>query len=174
MATMGEACRNLRELVGGFDGMVVECLHDRSEDVVDFIQEQLYSGVNGLGKPLRPTYLQDPYFKTDEAGRWKNNAAGYVKWKKKITSPTPSYLGISPRGDTTPNLIIRGDFYSSITAIPIGDGLRVKTRGVSFGKDIEAKYGSVIFGMSPYANRYFIRYGLNGAIKAYFSKYGIG
>lgn len=167
MATIGGAYNNLVSLVQDFESTVSQTMRDNRKEFVEYVHEQLYSGINGAEKPLRPTYLTDPFFKTDEQAR------SYMKYKKKITAPIPSWLGIPARSEETPNLFIRGDFYDSITAVPISDGVRIETRGVSFGKDIERKYGSIIFGISSYGKEYFIKYILSPQLKKMAQKYGL-
>ena len=123
----------------------------------EYVREQLYSGVDGDENPLIPGYTEDPYFKKTYGEHWKKNAERYKNWKTKIQKPKPSYLGFSARGNNTPNLIIRGDFYSSITAIPISNGIRIASYGVSFGSDIEKKYGykiAILSGGFTYFGQY--------------------
>ena len=73
----------------------------------------------------------------------------------------------------TPNLIIRGDFYSSITAIPISDGVRIVSYGVEFGTDIERKYGSQIFKISDKAGSHYVEYRLLPKIERFFNECGL-
>lgn len=173
MSTIKEADKLFSNFADGFENIIESTIKDNKLEIVDFIQEQLYSGINGNDKPLRPDYLTDPYLKTKESGRWRNNGKGYAMWKKRITKPLPSYLNIPPRDVFTPNLIISGEFYNSITATPIGEGVKIATRGVSFGSDIEKKYGSEIFGLGMNAKKYFIKYTLNPELKKHFSKFGL-
>lgn len=167
MGTINESLVRFDKFAQEFNETVNGAVKKNRGEFVDYVQQQLYSGINGRGKNLRPTYLNDPFFKTPEEAR------NYVKYKKKITTPVPSYLGIPARSDVTPNLIIRGDFYDSITAVPISGGLRIETRGVSFGKDIERKYGSIIFGISDYGKSYFMKYILSPELKKLFQKYNL-
>lgn len=102
MATIKEALDNVTAFVNGFEGEVQNTMDSNKSLVREFVTEQLYSGVNGNDKPLRPTYLNDPWFATDEAGKWKNNAKGYAKMKKRITKPTPSFQGYPARDIYTP------------------------------------------------------------------------
>lgn len=173
MANIATAYENLKALVDGFEPMLVQTFHDNKMEFVDYIQEQLYSGIDGKDKNLTPNYLSDPYFLTSDAGRWKNNAKGYMLWKKKTTPPLPSYLGINPRRDIIPNLIITGSFYESIRPIATPEGVKIETRGFESGADIESKYGSQIFSLSSYARNYFIKYVLLKEINKYFSKFGL-
>lgn len=172
MANIMTAYENLKEMVGGFEPAIIKVMHDNKNEFVDYIQEQLFSGIDGNDKELRPTYLNDPWFDSDDAGIWRNNARGYMAWKKKITTPTPSYLGISPRKYNIPNLIITGSFYESIRPVVTPEGISIETRGFQDGPAIESKYGSDIFGISSYARNYFIKYLLIKEIDSYFAKYG--
>lgn len=171
MATFKEAYEAWIRFETGFEKHVEGIIVDNKEEFVDYIQEQLYSGVDGDGKSLTPTYLTDPFFTSPESGRWKNNGKGYAKWKNEITTPTPSYLGYHKRNIYIPNLIIRGDFYDSITAIPIDKGIRIFSRGVDFAQDIESKYGSQIFKVSPKAKEYFYKYFLKKGLEEYYNKF---
>lgn len=155
--------------------MLEDELRSDIPDIEDFVREQLYSGVNGREKPLRPTYTNDPYWmevtKSPKAAKAKGR--GYMKYKKKQTPPAASYLGLPPRNEDTPNLIIRGDFYESITAKIAGDTIRISTQGLSFGSDIEKKYGSIIFGLGGHAKSYLIKNKINPALRKYFKKFGL-
>lgn len=82
MASIIEAERNFDELVAGFEPMIRDIMAAQKKEVQVYITEQLYSGINGNDKPLRPTYLNDPYFKNKESGSWYKNARGYMIWKR--------------------------------------------------------------------------------------------
>ena len=115
-------------------------------------------GINGNDKPLRPTYLNDPYFNTKEAGYWYKNAKGYAAFKQRVAPLMYSSLinaPVSSKG--TPNLIITGEFHDSITAVPaIDKGLRIESVGISFSGDIEKKYGQAIYKVGSYARKAFM------------------
>ena len=172
MGTIKDLVDGFASLVDGFDGMLRKTMEESRGDVYDLVTDQLYSGINGRDKPLRPTYLHDPWFKSDEAGKWKNNGRGYAMWKKEEHPPTPSFQGYPPRDVYTPNLIITGEFYSSIRVNVSPEGLKIGSE-TTMGKDIEKKYGSIIFGLGPRSRGYFIEYILNPALKEYFSKFGV-
>lgn len=171
MATILEAVRNAKSFVDGFEKESIRIIQDHKPEITQYVKEQLFSGINGRGKNLRPTYDNDPFFKTEEAGRWKNNAKGYKNWKLKIQPPRASSFGFPARDINTPNLIIRGDFYDSITAINSDKGITIFSSGISFGKDIELKYSSVIFGISPLATEYFIKNIFLPELNNYISKF---
>lgn len=160
-----------KRFADGLESKLVEQMHDRKELFEEFITEQLYSGVNGKEEPLRPKYSEDPYFNTFKNP--KKEAERYRKWKMKIQPPARSYLGFRPRNSDTPNLIIRGDFYASITAIPIADGISIVSQGVMFSSDIERKYGNVIYEISDKARRHWINYYMLPRINRFMKECGL-
>lgn len=145
-----------KRFADNFEGVLINQLHDKKELFEEFVTEQLYSGVNGDEQPLRPKYSEDPYFNMFKHP--KIEAERYKKWKAKIQPPARSYLGFRPRDVDTPNLIIRGDFYASITAIPIADGISIVSQGVEFASDIERKYGDGIYEIGNKARKHYIDY----------------
>lgn len=173
MATIKESFDNINLFVNGFEDMIREAMNESRGDVYDLVIDQLYSGINGRDKPLRPTYLNDPWFKSDEAGKWKNNGRGYAMWKKEKRPPAPSFQGYPPRDVYTPNLIITGKFYDSIRVSLSPKGLKIETIDAEMGPDIERKYGSIILGLGSKSRQYFIEYMLNPSLKKYLSKFGV-
>lgn len=175
MATVGDAAINFKKLADGFESMVQRSVKDNGALMEDYVIDQLHSGLNGREKAIRPTYLTDPWFNTKDAGQWYKNPEGYMKWKTKIRPPggAPSYLGHAPRDAKTPNLIIRGDFYDSITAVPVSGGLRMESRGTSFGADVVKKYGTVLLGVGSKGRGHFVEYVLRDDVKAYFKLFGL-
>lgn len=147
-------CAGWKRFAESIEQNLIDQMHERAGLFEEFITEQLYSGVNGREEELRPRYSEDPYFRSFRNP--KAEAERYKKWKAKIQPPARSYLGLKPRDVDTPNLIIRGDFYASITAIPIAEGIRIESQGVSFSTDIEQKYGHVIYEIGDKARKHYI------------------
>lgn len=162
---------NWIKFASNLEEVLIDQMHAKKDLFEEFITEQLYSGVNGNEEPLRPKYSEDPYF--DAFKNPKAEAERYKKWKAKIQPPARSYLGFRPRNIDTPNLIIRGDFYSSITAIPIADGISIVSQGVSFSTDIERKYGHVIYEVGDKARKYYIGYYMIPRILKYMKECGL-
>lgn len=160
-----------KRFADGLETTLVEQMHDRKDMFEEFVTEQLYSGVNGEEEPLRPKYSEDPYFNAFRNP--KKEAERYRKWKMKIQPPARSYLGFRPRNSDTPNLIIRGDFYASITAIPIADGISIVSQGVMFSSDIERKYGNVIYEIGDKARRHWINYFMLPRINRFMKECGL-
>lgn len=159
-------------MVDGFKDMVLDEM--TKADLSDVIKDQLYAGKNGNGKNLRPTYDNDPFFKTSEAGPWKNRAKAYKEFKMDVQPPKiGSFLGFAPRDPETPNLIIRGNFYDSIFAVKTIDGVNIGSEGFAESGDIEQKYGQAIYRLSPEARHYLVTYKIHPAIKAYLKQYGL-
>jgi hypothetical protein len=143
----------ISKIAKGFEESCMKCLSDNSGIVVIAVQEQIYSGQDGNGAQLNPTYDDDPYF--EEEGYWFHRSAAYKAWKKEITPPCgSSLLGLPPRPENVPNLYINGKFFSEILADRRGDVLHVDP-GSGNGPAIVAKYGDEILNMGPSAVEYF-------------------
>ena len=143
----------------GLKDSILECLEEKRDIITSSITEQLYSGIDGEGEYLSPTYDDDPYF--NEFGPWHGASYAYKKWKEKITPPMPSAtLNLPPRPIAVPNLFITGTFHESIKAARVGDVVRVYTSGFRDGPLIEKKYGEAIFKLTDDAREYFNIYAL--------------
>ena len=168
---IGEFSGRFQRFAENLRGEIISSLvKDRYEFVI-YVKQQLYSGLDGYEQPLRPTYMTDPYFKEVYGKNWVNEARRYMNWKEDITPPSPSFLGFNPRKKETPNLIVTGEFYSSITANGTPDGFSIGTSGLSFGNEIEGKYGSKIFKISPSAKKYYAAHFLYKSIAGIYKRY---
>lgn len=143
----------------GFQPEVVKCMGENKDELVETVKDQLYSGIDGRGAVLSPSYSSDPWFQSHRAGFFDEDRQMfvscyqrpelYVEWKERITPPRASdRLGITARDIDTPNLFINGFFYSTIDASPTAQGVQIFTAGWDEGADIERKYGSEIFAIS--------------------------
>lgn len=143
----------ISKIAEGFEESCMKCLSDNSGIVVIAVQEQIYSGQNGKGELLSPTYDDDKFF--EEEGYWYHRNAAYKAWKRDITPPRGStLLGLPARPENVPNLKINGKFFSEILADRRGDVLHVDP-GSGNGPAIVAKYGDEILNMGPSAVEYF-------------------
>lgn len=167
MATVKEAFDNFSMFTDGFMEVVKSTVYNNKSEFVDYVHEQLMTGVDGDGKKLSPGYLEDPYFKT------KSAAKKYAMWKKQITPPMESYLGIPARSVFVPNLFINGYFYSLVEATPTAEGLSIGTSGDKLGLEVESKYKSNIFRIGELARKHFFIYMLTPAMKNYYAKFGL-
>lgn len=158
------------KIADGFEEACAECLDANKGIVLQLVKEQLYSGTDGDGKQLSPTYDNDPYFK--EPGWWFERAKDYIAWKNLITPPgTGPLLGLPPRELTVPNLFIDGTFYSEINASRRGNAL-ITDPGHGNGPEIEKKYGDRLLAMGPEAVDYFNEHYLLPAIGVFFEQCG--
>lgn len=87
-------------------------LRDDKELFVQFQREQLAAGEDAMGRNLNPTYLGDPFFKTNERAR------RYSKFKQEKAEKPTITLGreiglVHTKGDT-PNLYITGKYYEGL------------------------------------------------------------
>lgn len=165
-----EAYKNFKKFQSELEPEVAKIIQSHKPELVELAKDQLYSGLNGRDKVLRPSYLADPWFRTPEAGRWRGRADAYAKWKYLETPPKGSSVGHPPRAYETPNLTIINVFYDSITASNIDGGVRIGSN-TALGTDIESKYGSIIFGIGNTSKRYFINYLFTPYWKRFLDKY---
>lgn len=165
-----EAYNNFKKFQSEFENEAEGIIQKHKTDLVELVKDQLYSGLNGRDKPLRPTYSTDPFFNTPEAGHWKGRAKAYAKWKMLETPPESSSIGHPPRDYNTPNLTIKNVFYDSIAATNIKEGVSIGSN-TSLGKDIESKYGSIVFGIGDYSKEYFINHIFRPYWKDFINKY---
>ena len=160
---MRERIRRTKE---GIQPEILRCMDGNKHEMVVSVREQLYSGIDGRGAPLSPSYSQDPYFRDHRAGFFDEEADNwvscfmrpdlYIAWKQRITPPEASKrLGLPARSSDTPNLFIFGTFHSSIDARAVSKGIEIFTFGWDGGPHVERKYGSQIFALSSQAVAHF-------------------
>lgn len=113
---------------------VREALVKAEAEVLRLVKGQLWDGKAADGGDLRPSYSQDPYFKTPE------QSVRYRLWKQEIT-PNPS------RDPDTPNLFIAGRFYNELGVDYSTEAMTVQG-ATSYAGEIVAKYGLKSFGLS--------------------------
>lgn len=155
MAAISEVSDVIGKIADGFKEEVMKCMAANKNEAVELILEQLYSGLDGNGEHLSPTYDDDPFF--DEPGRWHGKSEQYKRWKMEITPPETGLKTSSPaRPADVPNLIITGPFYESIGADATGDGLQFKSSGMQQGGEIVSKYGSQILDLNMLSKDYFV------------------
>ena len=105
MADFDELHRVIHSIASGFEEECIRCMEEHKNVLVDCIQEQLYSGLDGTEHLLNPDYDTDTYF--NEPGPWQNRAEQYKRWKERITPPLRSeMLYLPPRPVEVPNLFI--------------------------------------------------------------------
>ena len=160
---MRERIRRTKE---GIQPEILRCMDVNKHEMVVSVRDQLYSGIDGRGAPLSPSYSQDPYFREHRAGFFDNEAGHwvscfmrpdlYIAWKQRITPPEASQrLGLPARSSDIPNLFIVGTFHGSIDAKSSSQGVEIFTFGWDQGPLVERKYGSQIFALSEPAVGHF-------------------
>lgn len=108
------------------------------------IKAQIDSGIKGDGTQIRPTYTQDPFFKSeDDAYRWID------KYNKFLSKSYPEW-GLPARDTDTPNLNITGTlFFDYITADTNNGYVEIQAIGSPIESELRAKYGDDILSLSP-------------------------
>ena len=129
---------------------------DRTKDkLADLNREQMMEGKNRFGEYLRPTYFEDPFFKSYQA------AKNYADWKDRIT---PSSL--RPYG--VPNLFIIGVFHGSLSPVVSG-GKIIFTSDFYAEGEIKDKYNG-LYGLNNEKKAIYINESLrpafNGLVRA--------
>lgn len=118
----------------GVTGEAKEIVNGSIPLLVLMNRNQMLEGKDSNGNNIRPSYLEDNYFKTKEA------AQKYAEWKQRIT-PNPK------RGFETPNLIINGAFHSSVKGVVMSDGIKFTTDS-ALGRNVILKFDTVL-GIAP-------------------------
>ena len=99
MATCLDLIENLNSL--DLAAIATDITLRNKGEIVKDVKNQLWDGQKPDGSDITPSYLDDPYFKTQK------QAMGYANWKMKLSRN-------SRRNKYAPNLYINGYFYSTI------------------------------------------------------------
>lgn len=167
----------IKRIAEGFEDAVLECMHQNYFQFTQAVREQLWSGLDGDGNHLSPTYDNDPYFNSrkwhhEEDGKTYVGREGYKEWKYDISPPSSSVLlDLPPRPLEVPNLWIDGTFYNSIRSRATTDGVDVDAYGGN-GPKITQKYGIQIYNLTDEAKEWFNRTFLLPYIGEFFKKCG--
>lgn len=141
---------NIKNIPAVINGIVA-----RDKDILlSLNRDQMLLGRNAEGEVLTPSYLNDPYFKsnlqTEAYARMKYKLE--QEHKARIENPT-----LYPYKDKdTPNLIVTGPFQDNMFILPEGESFII---GSSYrdSNDIENKYNNLVFGISPESKEYFYK-----------------
>ena len=142
---MRERIRRTKE---GIQPEILRCMDGNKHEMVVSVREQLYSGIDGRGAPLSPSYSQDPYFRDHRAGFFDEEADDwvscfmrpdlYIAWKQRITPPEASErLGLPARSSDTPYLFIIVTFHGTIDAKASPHVVEIFTFGWDEGPIVE-------------------------------------
>jgi hypothetical protein len=164
-----DSYKALLKLLPELEQTIIKTIQDNAGLYPELIREQLHASIDGDGKSLSPTYLDDPFFK--KKGRWKGRNKGYAAFKNKVTPPQSGrLLGLTSRTFYRPNLTIKGVFHASIQAKPIKNGVNIAGYA-PFAADIERKYGKKIFKLLNEAKEYFVKTKLLPAVQELYNKH---
>lgn len=115
-----------------------------SLNLTNAIKAQIDSGIKGDGTHLRPTYTQDPFFKSEEdAYNWID------KYNKFLSKSYPEW-GLTARDIDTPNLNITGSLFFDYISADNQNGLvEIQAVGSPIEAELRAKYGDDLLSLSP-------------------------
>ncbi len=129
--------------------------HDK-DDLTELVKDQLYAGIDGDEKELRPTYFDDPYFTS------RAKAEAYSKWKDQMSQRGESIF--APRRPGTPNLIITGTAFYNLISVDVTDSILISASGRLVDK-LESKYGKSILKLSKTSLSYYVQDKLYNKLK---------
>ena len=132
---------------------IAETVQQTSGDIMALNRDQLLQGRDADGNLISPTYMQDPYFKSQEA------AAKYSKMKymmeegHKQRMTFPEMYGEKPTD--VPNLLVTGTlffnhFFISVTR----EAYTIGSTGEA-APDIEQKYNNRLYGLTPKSKEFY-------------------
>lgn len=137
MASAMDFIENLEEL--DIEQAAFDTLVPHKVDIVIKNRKQLMEGRFSTGDTIRPTYYEDPFFKSRAQAEW------YANWKEEIT-PNPK----RPKG--VPNLYIDGTFHGTIKIVDDGLDFSVGSDSPIAG-DIEDTFTTDIYGLDETSTR---------------------
>lgn len=123
---------NMRTTLNGLKEETRKVVEGEHDAIMAMQRQQLIDGLTSEGKPITPSYSQDPYLK---------NPQGYIAWKSRLPIPQSTR-----RNDDTPNLYINGRFHSELDVTFKEDGFAV-VPSTPYAAKIVSKYGLDTFGL---------------------------
>lgn len=118
-------------------------LRNNRRYILQMQRDQLLAGQDNLGNPLRPTYQNDPFFKSEA----KMEAWVRVKKKRASYHEGLKTLNLGVKSPDTPNLIYtrhgKGKFQGKLRADITATDLKIYSTW-SRGKNVENKYPTAL------------------------------
>lgn len=150
---------------------VIETIVARyGHELVDLNRAQLLLGRNTDEQLLSPTYLNDPYFKTQKAAQAYYQKKKRLEAAHKIRIVFP--LNYPNKPSDTPNLIIRGNFQNGMYITRTAEDFTIGSHPQypltdEDAADIEQKYNYKVFGLTPLSKEFWWNYRLRQELYDY-------
>jgi hypothetical protein len=158
MGTIREVYERFSAAYAAIPDAVSEVVSRTPDVLLDLNRDQLLQGRDADGELLSPTYMNDPYFNTEESGRWFHNAGGYFKMKRFLENlhrQRMTYAELYGEKPTdVPNLIITGPFQNSFFIRVSRDSYTIGATYVD-ADDISAKYKNRVYGLAPKSREFY-------------------
>jgi len=123
------------------DKIAQETMEGTEEEIRQYNLQQLLDGKTNQGTDISPSYLEDPFFKTQD------QAKAYSDWKDRISPASNRKSGV-------PNLFINGFYHSTRRVVISGDKIQyTSTYGEQHG--FEQKYKN-LDGLNPESRKKFV------------------
>jgi hypothetical protein len=123
------------------DKIAKESIEGTEEEIRQYNLQQLLDGKTNEGLDISPTYLEDPYFKTQA------QAQAYSDWKDRISPPSNRRKGV-------PNLYINGYYHNTRKVTIQGDKI-LYSSSYSEAPEIEQTFKN-IDGLNPDSRKKYI------------------
>lgn len=150
---------------------VIETIVARyGHELVGLNQCQLLLGRNTDGELLTPTYLNDPYFKTNAQAQSYAAMKRRLEWAHRPRLIFP--LNYPNKPSDTPNLIVRGNFYDGMYITRTAEDFTIGSKPLApltlaDADDIEQKYNNKVFGLAPLSIEFWWNYRLRQELYDY-------
>ncbi len=132
---------------------VIERVAEQNKDVIlSLNKDQLLFGRNTDGDLLSPSYLDDPYFKTEKQAQWYAGMKYNLERAHAARIHNPQLFVTKPRN--TPNLIVSGAFQGGMLIVIGGNRFEISSTYEDTA-DIESKYNYKVFGLAEVSHQYF-------------------
>lgn len=170
MGTIRAIKDRYREAFNSLPETLSNTVQSTQDVIIDLNRDQLLYGRDAKGDELRPTYLDDPYFKSFEAAK----AYFIDKWRRNkylLLNMTFTKVQLFPDKDAnTPNLIhSTGRLFFNDFRINVGGNKYTVWSDGPAALDIERKYGAV-YGLAPESRKYYYYGWLRPAIIRHYKK----
>ena len=147
--TIDQMIKRVEKFKRYYESSISKSIQENRQTVVTLQRDQLLSGQDNEGQPLRPTYSADPFFKREEKRKW------YMQAKNKKAAKHRAMLRyrlFKEKDIDTPNLIFADSlsaskFHRNLRASVARKTLRVESNWVK-GKNVERKYPKAL-GLNP-------------------------
>ena len=145
--------RKISENIRSVPEVLDKVVSDNKDVLLSLNRDQMLLGRDADGEMFKPSYLQDPYFKTQAAAQSYARMKYALEPSHKALLWTPVQL-YPDKDRNTANLIVTGLFQNGLFITAGGGSFDINSSYVASG-DINRKYKGRVFGIAPKSKEYF-------------------